>query len=556
MTFNNNSTSPYTMNYIWDFGDGTTSTATSPSHTYTNPGVYNIILHAHSDSACITDDYDTMTLTVLQTVLPDITVHDTIICSPEQSIDLSVTIHNPSPNNTILWTPPTGILAGADQPVVTVDPAINTIYYVTVKDTIPGICGFSTTDTVHIDFAPRVLNIITADTVVCEGSQVQVAAESSSGFTFSWSPSTGVSDTTALEPVITVNQPETYTLTGHHEGCPDTSQTLTIDMHYIPHVDLGPDIEVCQWQPVALQSHVTPFRNDYIYQWTPAAGLVNPSGPDAQFRSDTSGRYTLNVQTPIGCSGSDSVYVTVFPGGFGGISTDTAYCPPGEAPLWASGGTAYQWDPAYGLDDAVSATPMASPETSTDYTVYITNEHGCLDTEKVSVRVYPLAVITIPDSITVYPGEAYHLEPGTNCLYFNWFPTNGLNSTGIADPVFSPSVRTRYFVTASTEHGCVTHDSIDVLVNPTVLDMPNAFTPGHGNNGVFKVSKRGIAGLKEFSIYNRWGNKVFSTTNIDEGWDGTFNGKPQPMGTYIFNIEAVAPDGHHFRQQGNVTLIR
>jgi gliding motility-associated-like protein len=97
---------------------------------------------------------------------------------------------------------------------------------------------------------------------------------------------------------------------------------------------------------------------------------------------------------------------------------------------------------------------------------------------------------------------------------------------------------------------------MDVLVNPTILDMPNAFTPGHGNNGVFKVTKRGIASLKEFSIYNRWGNKVFSTTNIDEGWDGTFNGKPQPMGTYVYVIDAQTDSGRSFNQKGNVTLIR
>ncbi|HTN37734.1 MAG TPA: PKD domain-containing protein, partial [Arachidicoccus sp.] len=120
LQFNNNSTSPYSIEYSWNFNDGTTSTAISPTHVFTNPGIYQVILHAHSDSACIPDDYDTMTITVLQTVLPDITVQDTIVCSPEQSIDLSVTINNPSPNNTILWTPATGIIAGANQATVTV----------------------------------------------------------------------------------------------------------------------------------------------------------------------------------------------------------------------------------------------------------------------------------------------------------------------------------------------------------------------------------------------------------------------------------------------------
>src|SRR5690606_18208980 len=106
-------------------------------------------------------------------------------------------------------------------------------------------------------------------------------------------------------------------------------------------------------------------------------------------------------------------------------------------------------------------------------------------------------------------------------------------------------VRTRYFVTATTENGCMVVDSIDVLVEGTVIDMPNAFTPGNGSS-TFKATKRGIAELKEFAIFNRWGNKIFSTANIDQGWDGTYKGKAQPMGIYIYIIDAVKSDGSNF----------
>jgi gliding motility-associated-like protein len=86
--------------------------------------------------------------------------------------------------------------------------------------------------------------------------------------------------------------------------------------------------------------------------------------------------------------------------------------------------------------------------------------------------------------------------------------------------------------------------------------MPNAFTPNGGANSIFKPSKRGIAQLKSFNIFNRWGEKVFTSTNIDKGWDGTLNGKPQPVGVYIYTIDAVTDSGQIFTKQGNVTLIR
>lgn len=556
INFLNNSTSPYSITNTWTFGDGGTSNLSTPTHTFTTPGVYDVILHAHSDSACITDDYDTIRIVVLLTTPPQISVSDTIVCQGVQSIDLKVDIANPSPNTTIQWGPTIGIISGANQDLVTVNPAMGDTYYVIVKDTIPGICGFSASDTVHIDYSPRYLNIVTNDTTVCQGVQVPIVAIGPPGFDFNWSPAIGVDDTSALNPVITVNTSTTYTLTAKHSGCPDTALTLTINMQPTPIIDLGPDKEVCQRDQVKLESLVTPYRNDYIYSWTPTSGLSFPTLPNTKFYADTTISYTLDVKTPIGCEASKTINVVVHPGNFGSIVADTGFCPPHTVQLWAAGGTRYQWTPAYGLDNANIANPKANPATTTDYSVLITDSHGCLDTQKVEVQIYPLAVIEMPNETTIYSGESYQVHPNTNALYFSWFPPSGMDNTDISDPTFNPEVRTRYFVTATTENGCSVTDSIDVLVDGTVIDMPNAFTPGNGINNTFKAVKRGIVKLNEFSIFNRWGNKVFSTTDINQGWDGTYKGKAQPMGTYIYIIDAVKNDGSAFKKEGNVTLIR
>jgi len=62
--------------------------------------------------------------------------------------------------------------------------------------------------------------------------------------------------------------------------------------------------------------------------------------------------------------------------------------------------------------------------------------------------------------------------------------------------------------------------------------------------------------LENFSIFNRWGQVVFETTNIDDGWNGQYNGAPQPMGVYIYTVKAVTNTGRKFVKQGNITLIR
>jgi gliding motility-associated-like protein len=550
-------TSSSATSYIWDFGDGSPLvTAIAPSHTYVDSGTYKIMLHAINPNTCITDDTAYMTITVLKTEMPDIVLNDTVLCSFEQSIDLTVLINNPTSNNTISWGPAAGLLSAPNLATVSVDPSVNAVYYVVVKDTIPGICGFSASDTVHIDLAPRVLDILNNDTVVCQGATIQIRGSGTPAYQYRWSPATGVSDTGILEPIITVNQPNIYTVTGSYYACPDTTVTINIGMHYIPQIEMSGNIYVCQGTQVAIESNVSPYRNDYIYEWTPATpNLSSSTAPNITFIADTSITYRLHVETPIGCEDSDSVRVTVYPGGFGAVASDTGYCPGNKADLWATGGASYSWTPAYGLSDPSVANPVANPQTTTDYTVLITDIHNCVDTEYVSVQVYPQAIIELPDSVNIYPGEKYHLQPGTNALYFKWFPPSGINDINIADPLLYPEVRTRYFVTATTEHDCMILDSLDILVKETVIDMPNAFAPS-GTNNLFKPSKRGIANLKEFSIYNRWGNKVYSSANIDEGWDGTYNGKEQPMGVYIYTIEAISDKGTPFVKKGNVTLIR
>ncbi|MBS1614751.1 MAG: gliding motility-associated C-terminal domain-containing protein [Bacteroidetes bacterium] len=170
----------------------------------------------------------------------------------------------------------------------------------------------------------------------------------------------------------------------------------------------------------------------------------------------------------------------------------------------------------------------------------------------------PDATISLPDTVVLYPGQSYQLNPLGNLLYYSWFPTLGLSpSASVSNPVASPNVNTLYYVNGSTEAGCKASDSIYVLVHQeSAIAVPNAFSPGSEPNPVFKVLHMGTATLKSFRVYNRWGAKVFESSDINQGWDGTFNGQPQPMGVYIYTVEAVDNHGKPFVKQGNVTLLR
>jgi gliding motility-associated-like protein len=89
------------------------------------------------------------------------------------------------------------------------------------------------------------------------------------------------------------------------------------------------------------------------------------------------------------------------------------------------------------------------------------------------------------------------------------------------------------------------------------IGIPKAFTPnGDSHNDVIFVNGRGIKQLLEFSVYNRWGKKVFSTNNIDEGWDGMFDGKEQNVDTYTYYIKAEMWNDSIMEERGTFSLLR
>ena len=88
------------------------------------------------------------------------------------------------------------------------------------------------------------------------------------------------------------------------------------------------------------------------------------------------------------------------------------------------------------------------------------------------------------------------------------------------------------------------------------MAFPNAFSPdGDGMNDIFNFESRYITAVN-MKIYNRWGELVYQTSEIDKGWDGTINGKPAPLGTYIHHTELTDDMGITFVKTGEIVLIR
>lgn len=420
-----------------------------------------------------------------------------------------------------------------------------------------------------------------SDTVICSGKSIILegwrdisrGATNDSTYTYTWNPPTGVSTPTEFIPGVTSITPTdtgllTYTLTASRAGCPDSVKKINIIVDKVPTVTVTPDREICFGDTIQIYADITPSPDVfslYKYEWFPGGAIAKADTFVTYFTGYRTEKVNFRVTTlRAGCTATASAVYTVKPRAFLTVSPDTAICPGDSAALRVDGDALLKtitWKPLTNIDSIHSKRPMVAPTFTTDYVVIGTDSNSCVDSASVRVSVYPRTVIYLPDSARIYPGEIYELAPTGNALYYSWFPLTGFleyRDSTAARVKIAPQINTTYKLHAVSAAGCVAEDSIYVFVTPdSYVDVPNAFAPGRsGENTTFKASRLGDVTLTSLKVYNRWGLLVYESSNIDEGWDGNYKGEPQPMGVYVYTIEAVTKAGKKVSKQGNVTLIR
>jgi len=193
----------------------------------------------------------------------------------------------------------------------------------------------------------------------------------------------------------------------------------------------------------------------------------------------------------------------------------------------------------------------------------LTDSNGCArnpaSSEKIVMTVKSLPEIVVnPIDTFVAPGTQVMLSANIsgNISSYQWLPSQTLINNSSLTPTTQPlSASANYFFDAVTTDGCTVSKEITIKIL-TDLIMPNAFSPnGDGHNDVFRIPPNTYINLNEFSIFNRWGNKIFSTTNSGKGWDGTVHGKKQDAGMYIYVISGTDKNGKVL-YKGSVMLVR
>lgn len=198
--------------------------------------------------------------------------------------------------------------------------------------------------------------------------------------------------------------------------------------------------------------------------------------------------------------------------------------------------------------------------TSGTYPVTLTvGSRACPDTSYTdTIRVYPLPEVDLgTDSGICLHGQPIYLknlrEAPSNPYHRVWSTGDTTEVLKVVHPGF-------YTLSVTTEPvGCTTTETIEIKKD-CYIDIPNAFTPnGDGSNDFFFPRQLLSESISRFhmQVFNRWGQVVFEANRVDgRGWDGRFNGKVQPMGVYLYRIEANFSNGRQEKYKGNVTLIR
>jgi len=217
------------------------------------------------------------------------------------------------------------------------------------------------------------------------------------------------------------------------------------------------------------------------------------------------------------------------------------------------------WTWIYGDDDSsyIQNPSHIYADTITYATsLIITTANNCVDTGNLNVNFYPIPDVYAGSDVYITLGDDVELGAFGAATY-NWSPPTALSSTTVYNPMASPFATTDYVVTGTSLNSCYNRDTVRVYVVDAQVEVPNAFSPNDdGVNDVIYLLAVGIIDVQEFKIFNRWGQVVFETSDILQGWDGMFNGQPQEMGNYAYYYKAMDRAGTLKEGSGDIALLR
>ncbi len=412
------------------------------------------------------------------------------------------------------------------------------VYTVIVNNT----CGnASETVTVSVGSLPNV-TASASNTLLCLPSQPATLTASGSTGTYLWS-------TGSTTSVTTVSNSGVYTVTLTN-SCGQAVSSVSITALSAPTVAVS-DIMLCPGHSGTLIANTNGSVNDVMWS-TGATSTYSTIVSTVGIYSVTVSNLCGSATTMVNVGSFTMTPVVITPSSY-------SICPNETATLTATGGVlsgfsniSYAWS-------NTASTSSVNTTTGGVVTLSVTNTCGTY-TESIIVNVNPVNADVVANPTSGYnPLIVSFTNNSSNATTYLWDFGNGniANTQTVTDQTYNNSgVYTAYLTV--TNGVCMDIDSVIITVTeegPT-LYVPNAFTPnGDSINDVFWI---GATNIKEFHIiiFDRWGLKMFESSDIEKSWDGKINGKEVADGTYFHLINAKGNDNVEIKKQGTVTLFK
>lgn len=326
-----------------------------------------------------------------------------------------------------------------------------------------------------------------------------------------------------------------------------------------PDVNAGADATILLGESIQLNDAAT---GGTTFSWTPTDGLDDPTAQSPNASPEETTTYTVTTYYDDMCESSDEVTISII-NEF--VQTDSICVVVDQAVTIATLAelTNVQWtnvdapSDILGTDVNLSVTGNA---TNTVYHAVGENPAGDIINMYVTVLANPVVNAGMDEAIRL--GD--NIELGTTLSAgsiegtFSWSPAQFLDNPTSPNPVATPIETTEFTVVHTTDGNCTFTDEVTIRVEQKgQLLVPSAFSPnGDGKNDILRIIPVNIAQLTEFKVFNRWGEKVFETRDINQGWNGVYQNKVQDIGVYVYFATAISTQGDPVYIQGNVTIIK
>lgn len=514
--------------YSWSPGTGLSSTTgNSVQATPTTTTTYTVTAFIGS---CTSTDQMVVQITPMPVANAGA---DASICSGT-TIPLSG-----SGGTTYEWSPASSLtpLTGIGQ-TVQATPMTTTTYTLTAAN---GAC--TSTDEVLVTVSPAPTVDAGPDAFICISQGATLNATGATSYT--WGPSTGLSATSGPTVTASPTSTTTYTVTGTMNGCM-SADTVIVNVQTAIAVTASADQTMCFGSMV--QMSVTGATT---YEWSPNTAISSVTDSLVTAGPAATTTYTVTGSNN-GCSGTDQVVVTVLPLPNVNAGADVSLCEGSQAQLSASGAATYLWSPALGLSDPAIANPVASPTSTTTYTLTGTSAAGCVNYDTMIVTVHPLPIpdFSVQDTCFYLPlnfTDNSTISSGAIATWF-WNFGDGTNSAD-QNPTHSYGAPGTYpvvlVVQSNTSPSCVG------VVNKNVTVYPKPVAAITGTNECIGVAT---------TFTNN--STVSSGSIMTNTWSfGDSNGSSQQSPTHTYGasgtymVELIVSSDHNCLDTATTTVM-